>query len=289
MEAAIRKLNYQVNTYARGLKTNKTNCLALIIPNAQNPYFASLVNAVTQAAGERKYRLLLCCSEYDYAREQDLIDMAHRNQVDGIIGLTYNPNLVVPEGLPFIAIDRYLGPEIPCISSDNFGGGRMAAEKLMALGCSRLLFMRIGSSLTNEPNRRKDGFISACEARGVSYDMKILADGEPLELFRQYLLEHLSDGRLDYDGIFCVTDFLAYRVTKMLREMGLKVPEQVQVIGFDGVRMFGDQEYICSTIVQPVREIAEMCVDLLTAENPEHKPSQVCLPVRYTCGGTTNA
>ena len=59
------------------------------------------------------------------------------------------------------------------------------------------------------------------------------------------------------------------------------------MIGFDGIRYFGDEDYICSTIVQPVQEIAEMCVELLTRESLSTKPPLVCLPVTYACGGTT--
>lgn len=287
VEAAIEALGYQINIYARGLKTSKTNCIALIIPNARFPYFASLVNEVTRAAGEQGYHLILCCSEYDSNREQDMIDMAHKYRVDGIIGLTYNPELVVPDGLPFIAIDRYFSASIPCVSSDNFGGGCLAAEKLIQLGCKRLLFMRIGSALTNEPNRRREGFIATCRTRNISFDEKILNDGEPFELFEQYLIEHVHEGVLDYDGIFCVTDFIAYHIIGMLRRMGLSVPEQVQVIGFDGVRHFGDQAFICSTIVQPVADIADVCVDMLLRPSDEKRPSQVNLPVHYASGGTT--
>ncbi len=287
VEAAIRKLNYQVNSYARGLKTNKTYCVALLIPNAVNPYFASMINAVHRTAAERGYRLLLCLSEYDFNREQDFVDLASQNRVDGIIGLTYNPKLLIPDGLPFIAIDRYLGSGVPCVSSDNYGGGRMAAEKLAALGCRRLLFLRIGSSLTNEPNRRKDGFIAGCEALGLPYDLLTLQDGQPYSLFEEHLRAHTRDGRCDWDGIFCVTDYLAHRICGMLRQLGVDVPGTVQVIGFDGVRPFADAELACSTIVQPVGAIAETCLDLLLSGEPEKRPTQINLPVVYASGGTT--
>ena len=89
-----------------------------------------------------------------------------------------------------------------------------------------------------------------------------------------------------FEGIFCVTDGLAYIVIKMLRNLGLRVPEDVQVIGFDGIRYF-NQDYICSTIVQPVPEIARMCVDLLLQENMLVRPPLICLPVTYGAGGTT--
>lgn len=231
--------------------------------------------------------MLLCCTDYDSGAEQEYITMAQQNKVDGIIGLTYNPHLVIEENTPFVAIDRSLGPGIPCVASDNFAGGQLAAEKLADFGCRNVAFLRIGSSLTNEPNKRKAGFENGCLSRNLSYTMKILQDGDSLEEFRTFLSSHMHDGKLDFDGIFCVTDYIAYHVIRMLRSMNLKVPEDVQVIGFDGVRILGDEDYICSTIVQPTQEIAEMCVELLLQENMSMKPPLVCLPVSYACGGTT--
>ena len=72
-----------------------------------------------------------------------------------------------------------------------------------------------------------------------------------------------------------------------MKKFHIKVPEDVQIIGFDGIRFFGDKDYICSTIIQPVSEIAEMCVELLLQENMLTKPPLVCLPVSYGYGGTT--
>lgn len=236
---------------------------------------------------KRKYRMLLCSTDFDITLEQEYVTMAQQNKVDGIIGLTYNPNLVIEENTPFVAIDRSINPQIPCVACDNFAGGQLAAEKLADLGCKNVAFLRIGSSLTNEPNKRKAGFENGCLSRGLSYEMKILDDGAPLEEFEKFLAEHIYDGKLSFDGIFCVTDNLAFSILKMLRRLHQNVPEDVQVIGFDGIRLFGDQDYICSTIVQPVPEIAEMCVELLLQENMTVKPPLVCLPVAYAYGWTT--
>lgn len=287
VEEAIQKLNYQVNSYAQGLKASRTNTVALLIPNTRTPFFADLVYHINLTLLRKKYRMLLCCTDYDSDAEQEYITMARQNKVDGIIGLTYNPRLVIEENTPFVAIDRSLGPGIPCVASDNFAGGQLAAEKLADFGCHNVAFLRIGSSLTNEPNKRKAGFENGCLSRNLSYTMKILQDGDSLEEFRTFLSSRMHDGKLDFDGIFCVTDHTAYHVIRMLRSMNLKVPEDVQVIGFDGVRILGNEDYICSTIVQPTQEIAEMCVDLLLQENMSMKPPLVCLPVSYACGGTT--
>ena len=117
--------------------------------------------------------------------------------------------------------------------------------------------------------------------------MKILNDGDSFEEFEHFLKEHIEDGTLSFDGIFCVTDSVAYSVLKILHKLGQKVPENVQVIGYDGTRILGDKEYVCSTIVQPVPDMAEMCVELLLQENMMQKPPLVCLPVTYVPGGTT--
>ena len=286
VEEAIKKLNYQVNSYAQGLKANKTYTVALLLPNTEDPFFASLAYHINLSLLKRRYRMLLCCT-VNSDQEQEYITMAQQNKVDGIIGLTYNPNLQIEENTPFVAIDRSMGSKIPCVASDNFAGGQLAAEKLADLGCTSVAFLRIGSSLDNEPNKRKAGFENGCLSRGLSYKMKILNDGEPFEEFTRFLSEHMHDGRLSFDGIFCVTDRLAYLIIKTLRQLNLRVPEDVQVIGFDGIRVFPGAEHVCSTIVQPVPEIAEMCVNLLLQENISAKPPLVCLPVTYVSGGTT--
>ncbi len=287
VEEAIRKLNYQVNSYAQGLKANRTYTVALLIPNTIDPFYASLTYHINIALMKRKYKMLLCATDFDPKLEQEYIMMAQNNKVDGIIGLTYNPDLIVEDNIPFIAIDRSMGPLIPCVACDNFAGGQLAAEKLFQLGCRNVAFLRTGSTLANEPNKRKAGFENGCMSCGLKYEMKILNDGDPYEEFEHFLIDHIHNGKLDFDGIFCVTDRLAYLILAMLHKLQQKVPEDVQVIGFDGIRTFGDINYHCSTIVQPVPEISEMCVDLLLLENTLTKPPLVCLPVTYAYGGTT--
>lgn len=287
VEEAIQKLNYQVNSYAQGLKASKTYTAALLIPNTQDPFFASITYYINMALLKRNYRMLLCCTDFDSNQEQGYITMAQQNKVDGIIGLTYNPNLKIEEQMPFVSIDRSMGANIPCVASDNFAGGQLAAEKLADLGCKNVAFLRIGSSLSNEPNKRKSGFENGCLARGLTYEMKILNDGDSFEEFEHFLKEHIQEGKLSFDGIFCVTDRGAWSVLKLLRKLGQKVPEDVQIIGFDGIHAFGGENYICSTILQPIPDIAEMCVELLLQENMMSKPPLVCLPVTYVPGGTT--
>ena len=287
VEAAIQRLGYQYNSSGRALRTDRTNIIAVIIPNTTNPYFALLVHHINLELEKRNKQMLLCFTEYDRSREQEYIQMAQQNRVDGIIALTYNPDLIIPEEIPFVTIDRFFSVSVPCIAADNFAGGRIAAQKLSSLGCRRVAFMRIGSALTNEPSKRKDGFVSACVELGLPFEVMALEDDQPFERFEQFLRDHLTDGKLDFDGLFIGTDSLAWQIICLLRKMGIRVPEDVQVIGFDGIRMFGYMEYIVSTIVQPVPEIAEACVSTVLSRHLSAMPSLICLPVRYAFGGTT--
>lgn len=287
VEAAVKKLNYQVNNSARSLKTDRTNTVAFIVPNTITPYFALLTHHINMALERRNYKMLLCFTEYDREREQDFIQMVRQNRADGVIALTYNPHLEIPEDIPFVTIDRFFSVSVPCVAADNFAGGRMAAHELKRRGCRRVAFMRYGSRLTNEPSKRKDGFISGCMELGLPYECLLLDDGTPLSAFENFLRANMEGDRLTFDGLFCGTDTVAYQVIGILRGMGLRVPEDVQVIGFDGIRMFGDLDYICSTIVQPVADIAEACVSMVLSPDFKGLPSLICLPVTYADGGTT--
>ncbi|MBQ9198202.1 MAG: LacI family DNA-binding transcriptional regulator [Clostridia bacterium] len=289
VEKAIEELGYQYNSSGRALRTDRTNVIALIIPNTINPYFAMLVHHINIALEKRSYRMLLCFTEYDRSREAEFIQLARQNRVDGIIALTYNPDLTIPEDVPFVTIDRFFSVSVPCVAADNFGGGWLAAKKLQELGCRRLAFLRIGSTLTNEPSKRKEGFVSACVELGIPFEVLALDDGMPLSRFRDFLVSHIHEGKLDFDGIFAGTDTLAWQVIGMLKDNGIRVPEDVQVIGFDGIRMFGDLEPVVSTIVQPVQEIAEACVSTVLSKHLSNVPSLICLPVKYAYGGTTKA
>lgn len=287
VEDAIQRLGYQYNSSGRALRTDRTNTIALIIPNTINPYFALLVHHINLELEKRDYRMFLCFTEYDRNREVEYIQMVRQNRVDGIIALTYNPELTIPDDVPFVTIDRFFSVSVPCIASDNFGGGWLAAQKLAELGCRKTAFMRIGSALTNEPSKRKDGFVSACVDLGISFEVMALEDNDSFSRFEEFLDNHIHGGRLDFDGLFIGTDSLAWHIIHLLRRKGIRVPEDVQVIGFDGIRMFGDQDYYVSTIVQPVQEIAETCVSTVLSSHLSNVPSLICLPVKYAAGGTT--
>lgn len=288
VEEAANRLGYSVNNYARGLRADKTRTVALILPSTDHMFFAALADHICDILTKRDYRMLLAITRDDPSAEARCIQMVRQNRVDGIIGLTYSDDLDVGDDLPYISIDRFVSPGIPCVSSDNFSGGSMAAEKLVRLGCKRPLFLRTGSHVSGETDKRGAGFMAWCQMNDVACEARRFDDREGMEPVFAFLDEHFSDGRRDFDGVFCSTDMLAHRVHRHLEGLGVGVPEDVQLIGYDGVRCFNSEgELFCSTIVQPVRQMAETAVDMLLREDRTKLPALICLPVSYAAGGTT--
>ena len=288
VEEAARKLGYKVNRYARGLKTNQTKTIAFICPGTDHPFFGDLANYINKALLERGYRMMLAITQYNLDMEQKCIQMVTENKVDGIIALTYNPDLKIDSELPFVSIDRFYSDSVPCISCDNYSGGTLAARKLCELGATNLLFFNIVPSVSGEPDKRQYGFESWCRYNNIPFESIISDDTLAFRPFLQSIRDRIHDGKPDFDGIFCNTDKLAYVICQILRELGIRVPEDVQVIGFDGINMFGDYLMPCvSSIVQPVEDLAETAVSILLSTDKSQIPTLTCLPVHYRPGGTT--
>ena len=130
-------------------------------------------------------------------------------------------------------------------------------------------------------------FAAAAVEPGLPFEVCNLPEGSPLSAFEAFLKRHILESDHPLDGIFCGNDAQAWQVVHILRAMGRRVPEDVQVIGFDGTRMFGNLDYVCSTIVQPVPDLAETAVNMVLSNDFTGLPPLVCLPVRYQPGGTT--
>lgn len=287
VEAATKKLGYQVNNYARGLKTNKTNCVSLVMPSLRHPFFAALTDELTNCLMRIGYRSLLMTTNYDSVAEKNCFQLAQQNKIDGIIALSYSPNLVADDSVPVVTIDRHFSVGIPCVSSDNYRGGELAAQKLIALGCRNLLFFRIGPNIYGEADKRGPGFENACRMEKVLHQSLYLSDADTEAPFFRFLEEHIQNGKLEFDGIFCNSDGLAVRVCEFLRSKEIRIPEDVQIIGYDGIVDFATGRYICSTIVQPISEMAQTAVKSLLSGDSALSPANISLPVHFAPGGTT--
>lgn len=301
VEASIKKLHYQLNPNAHGLKAQKTNDILVIVPTLQNALFPPMIDTIEKELNKRGKRMLICISRNDSDKIDSYISMATNSRVDGIFGVTYS-KIADPSNLniPMVAFDRHFGGAIPCISCDNEAGGYLAAKTLYEKGCRNILCFWAGTDYESEPTKRITGFNKFCEEAKVNHNVISFMDYNmadtgfmyPSKSYRKMIHSYLStsgnDNEFTYDGIFASSDHLAYLITDELQKMGLNVPEDVQVIGFDGMADFITGEPIVSSIRQPIDKIAQTGVKmLLKMIDGQEVASVTDLPVSFVEGGTT--
>ena len=287
VEAAIKELNYIPNAYARGMKKNQTSTIGLIVPTIWHPFFSEFAQHIGQLLASRGYKTLLC-NIGQYNSEVEIIQMLEQNKVDGIIAITYSPiESYLSTDIPFVSIDRtYTDKHIACVSADNALGATIAAEKLIEKGGTHFAFVGSYNKTINETKKRRQYFektILDAELPFVAFDLE-----EPFTDFKAKLHQFLLDNPF-IDAIFAINDFTALDVIKELKVIGKKVPENVQVIGFDGIKMAIERNSPVTTIRQPLESMAQKAVELIIQKIGGESPKklQYILPVTYIEGPTT--
>ncbi len=293
VKKAIEELGYVPNQYARALKTNKTNTIALILPTIWNPFFSELTFYVEKEARKRGYKLLLCNSDDDYKIELTYITMAKENKVDGIISITYSDiEAYISSKIPIVTLERYFGEETPFITSDNIGGGELAAQKLTEFGCKKITCIGRAASKNKAVKDRAAGFKNYCEKNNISYDIFYSENSSEIKRnFNEWIDKYIKDnfsGKKNFDGIFTVTDRYAQTIIDKLNNCGLKVPEDVQIIGFDGAKSYRNEIIKITTIRQPIEKLAEEAVKSLdNLISGEEVSKRIILPISFIQGETT--
>ncbi|WP_156008594.1 LacI family DNA-binding transcriptional regulator, partial [Streptococcus ruminantium] len=226
VNAAVKELNYIPDVYARGMKKNKTETIALIIPTVWHPFFGEFAYHVEVELSRKNYKLLLC-NISGPKRELDYLMMLQQNKVDGIIAITYSPiDDYLSSNIPFVSIDRtYENKAIACVSSDNQAGAELAADILIERGGSHFAFIGGHNRTINETKKRRLYFEKRILEAG--YPCHILDLEEPYADFmgqvEDFLVKHPQ-----IDAIFTINDFAALDTLAILEKLGRQVPDDVQ-------------------------------------------------------------
>lgn len=268
VEKAMDALDYHPNQIARALQKNQSFFIGIIVPDSNHPFFSDLIKYVEMSANEKNYKLLVCNSLDDPEKEANYISMLRQNQVDGIIMCSHTMNIESYKKVPFpiVSFDRFISSNIPCVGSDNYRGGELATEHLIQLGCKRLLHISGPLDLDILSNRRRDAFVITSMKHGVTYDIIEGAHNKlTFDYFWSFVTENISPEQLrEYDGIFCSNDIVAYALYIYAEQQGIRVPEQLKIIGYDYhsfTRML--QSPKLTTIMQPSDRIGVMLTNTL--------------------------
>lgn len=288
---------YKVNVRARALRTRETRTIEVVIPisdaNRQHfsdPFFSQLIAAIGDALAEADYDLLL--SRLPPWSDKPGADAVTAGRADGviIIGQGDKPDLVnrhAERGYPMVVWGAQLpGAGYCSVGGDNRKGGELVGRHLRALGRTRVAFL--GDVRHVEIGQRHQGCMEAlAEGRPSSEPMLTLA--MPFDAESAYAAtKSLTGGGSWHDAIFAASDVIAIAAIQALQDAGLKVPEDVAVIGYDDIDIAGFLSPALTTVRQDTRAAGRLLVEKLLAAIEGEKPESVVLDteliVRRSCG-----
>ncbi len=295
--AAAEKLGYRPNRLAKGLRSNKTGTIGVVVTDVSNPFFSALVKGIARAARDLDYSIILQDSDEDYAGEEEAIQVLLAEQVDGILITPVQSQRGTIERLceaqfPFVLVGRFFsGLETNYVVPDDYQGGFMATEHLLKQG-HRNIAMINGPLHISSARERFKGFSDALESHGIQINGSQVVTGALT--VEEGLAQSLSILREKTrpSAIVCYSDFVAFGVMQGIREVGLSIPEDIAVVGFDDVRMASCLQVSLTTIKSPKEELGKRAVQSLISrleDNHNHPRTEgIRLDVRLIARESSN-
>lgn len=293
-----RSLNYSINIGAQNLRLGHNNTVAVIVPydphtrqHLSDPFFLSLIGSVADALTERGHDMLL--TRVDADRLDQAAQVFHTGRAMGIVlvGQWHHHdqlNSMAVQGVPFVVWGAQLPQQLyATVGGDNFAGGRLATAHLLAGGAKRVLFM--GDPELPEIGQRRDGWLAAHADAGLQADPALcLAAPFVIEQIQQAVADVVRRG-LRFDALFAASDLMAMTAVSALRQHGVRVPEDVRVVGYDDIALAEHFHPALSTVRQPIADAGQALVQALLAQLAGERSRSIALPttlvVRASSGG----
>ena len=278
---AARELKYKPNLAARSLKKGSSKLIGLIIPDIMNPYYPEVVKYLEAGAAKFGYALILCDALGDIEKEKEYFKMLQYLFVDGIFYIASTDNIehIRPYAgsIPMVVINRNFDLNAPCINLDNVDGACQAMSHLLENGHRRLaVFVNGKESQYNQ--ERMEGCFKACADYGIARrELTIIQDVASDDIAYQKTWELMR--RPDRPtGIFMFNDFMAYGVYKGITKNGLKVPNDVSIVGFDDIPQAKYLDPALTSLRHSLLDNADQIFECLRKQIE----SGACAPYSYT-------
>jgi DNA-binding LacI/PurR family transcriptional regulator len=280
---AAEQLGYRPNAIARSLITNSTNIIGIVLVRFANPIYWQIFKEFTQKLQDLGYATLLLNAARDYKVEQTL-PTALQYQVDGLIitSATLSSKMAdecARAGTPVVLFNRYeLETTANAVCCDNVGGGRMAADTLLDAGYRRLAYLA-GEEGSSTNRDREQGFTQQLQTRGHTLAFRE-SGGEYTYEAGYTAVKRLWQTDSVPDAIFCASDLMAMGVSDAAKELGLKIPDELGIVGFDDIKMVAWPSYAITTVKQPIDLMVDTTIDVLlnAIENPDAEPVTKWIP-----------
>ena len=285
VRAIIKELGYRPNVVARSLTSGKSNTIALLVPTINNPFFPELARGIEDVANSYGMNVFLCNTDDEREKVTNYLVSLQERYVDGVIinslNLT-NEDLVElhSNGIPTVTLDRTFSThEFSSITVKHRIGSQLATKHLIDIGCKRIGLIR-GPEDDFTAVQRMWGYRDYVKEFDW-FDQSWIALGDFSVKSGYLCMKELFQRHPDIDGVFASNDLMAIGLLKAAHEWGRKVPDELAIIGFDGIDMSQYTTPPISTIKQPIYEMGKMAMEELIRliREPESESSKMELDV----------
>ncbi|WP_340400167.1 LacI family DNA-binding transcriptional regulator [Paenibacillus sp. FSL H8-0079] len=280
----MERLHYQPSAIAAALTGKQTYTLGLLVPDISNPYFAELARAVEDRSRQLGYSVVICSTDNKDERVERYLNLLQQKRVDGMMigtGID-NAEILSPllqQSIPVALIARHMPSlSVHTVTIDDILGGRLAAEHLLELGHTRVAVLSEPSKVSSS-QERVHGFRETLIKAGYTLEPnQIRESAADLSSAKKEAL--LLLGEIDHPtGLFCCNDIQAIGALQAAKELGLRVPEDVSIIGFDNTILASVTSPPLTTVAQPIEDLGHRAVDLLIEELKDERkePQKIVL------------
>jgi LacI family transcriptional regulator len=267
---AIKELNYEPNAIARSLKIKSTSTIGVIVPDITSAFFPEVVRGIEDAANIYQYNIILCNTDLNHEKEKAALGMLSEKKVDGILFISNTvcedtAEKFVHMNIPvvLIATSHDAGNGLPSVTIDNKKAAYDAVDYLCKLGHKKI-YMLAGEF--NDPNAgipRISGYKKALEDNGIPFSDSMIYEGK--YDYKSGYANMVKILQLDEipTAVFIASDIMAIGASKAILERGLRIPEDISIIGFDGIEAAEFFYPSISTICQPRYDMGAVAMSLL--------------------------
>ncbi len=277
IEAAVKKLHYVPNEVARSLKTSHTRVIGVIIPELSNAFITSIISSMEDILRKQDYAVIVCDCRSDPKREKEAVDFLLHRRVDGLINMatdTTGAHLKAPlaSGIPVLLVDRLIDSlqgKVSAVVIDNVHAAGQAVQKLTSLG-HRQIGLILGSPNLYTTNQRLTGYLNALQDAGIAPDNEYIRYGDYTMDGGYQAAQELLKLKNRPTALFVTNFEMTLGTMLALQHNNIRVPEDLSVIGFDKLELFGEIFPDLTLIRQPQlsigREAANLMLDMLSSK-----------------------
>lgn len=279
---SIQQLKYKPNDVARSLFKGKSKMIALLVPDIMNPFFPELARSVEDVCNLHGYTFVLCNTDNSKEKELSYLNALQQKSVDGfiIVSSTLSREHTEEVKVPIISLDRTFDNKLSTVKSNNRHGAKIATDHLQSIGCKTIAHVT-GPEDASNTLERLQGYLDVVRDEDWFTSDYIVTGNYNMQAAKGVITELLV-AHPEIDGLFVGNDVMAVGALKAAEELEIRVPEDLSIIGFDGITLGDATTPTLTTVAQPIYKMGSRAAELVIEQinNPTNPKKVEEFPVQ---------